>query len=130
MLVPRNQCMSFFLEYRVCTVCRGYGDQAIGTSEGAITYASVTNAKPREGFGYSCSDCRCSDVSHDGIYLSPLMQSYFGDTSRHKLIENLKRDRHPLQAPVVVNVKWLMDLNRSISIVYDKPVASFEQPNP
>ena len=67
--------------------------------------------------------------------LSPLMQSYFGDDkSTAKLIENLKRDRQPLQAPVVVNVKWVpMDLNRGkgvISIVYDKPVDSFEQLQP
>ena len=67
--------------------------------------------------------------------LSPLMQGYFGDEqSTAGLIENLKRDRQPLQAPVVVNVKWVpMDLNRGngvISIVYDKPVASFEQLQP
>ena len=67
--------------------------------------------------------------------LSPLMQTYFGDDkSTAQLIENLKRDRQPLQAPVVVNVKWVpMDLNRGngvISIVYDKPVASFDQLQP
>ena len=67
--------------------------------------------------------------------LSPLMQGYFGDEqSTSVLIENLKRDHQPLQAPVVVNVKWVpMDLNRGngvVSIVYDKPVFSFDQLQP
>ena len=67
--------------------------------------------------------------------LSPLMQGYFGDEqSTATLIENLKRDRQPLQAPVVVNVRWIpMELNRGkgvISILFDKPVTSFEQLQP
>ena len=67
--------------------------------------------------------------------LSPLMQSYFGDDkSTAQLIENLKRDREPLEAPVMVRIKWIpMDLNRGkgvISVVYNKPIESLEQLQP
>lgn len=67
--------------------------------------------------------------------LSPLMQGYFGDEkSTDQLIEYLKRDRDPLEAPVMVRIKWVpMDLNRGngvISVVYNKSVQSIDQLQP
>ena len=67
--------------------------------------------------------------------LSPLMQGYFGDDkSTAQLIENLKRDTAPLEAPVMVRIKWVpINLNRGkgvISVVYNKPVESIDQLQP
>ena len=67
--------------------------------------------------------------------LSPLMQTYFEDASSvAKLKEGLRRDTQPLNAPVIVRIRWVdMDLNRGkgeIAIVYDRSLISFKQLQP
>jgi len=74
-------------------------------------------------------------IMFDFENLSPLMQGYFEEASSvSTLTEGLRRDSQPLNAPVIVRIRWSdMDLNRGkgeIAVVYDRPVTSFTQLQP